>query len=214
MNLYQPHKYQQEAIDFVLKNNSCGLILDMGLGKTSIVLTAFEQLISNLEVRKPLIIAPKRICEHTWDAEIKKWTHLSHLKISRIIGNEKQRLVALNTNADLYIISRDNIAWLIDYSQRILKKFLFDCLIIDESSSFKNRQSIRFKSVRKVLNKVNRVVILTGTPTPAGLLDLWPQIYLLDQGQRLCKTFTNYRDLYFTAGAQSGHIVFQYNLKP
>lgn len=210
---YSPHPYQKQAIQHVLDNPKSGLILDMGLGKTSIVLTALEQMIANIEIKKPLIIAPKRICEHTWQAEISKWQHLKHLKLSRIIGTEKQRIIALNTPADIYIVSRDNISWMVDYSQRVLKKWLFETIVIDESSSFKNRQSIRFKSVRKILNKVDRMVILTGTPTPAGLLDLWTQLYLLDQGERLCKTFTNYKDLYFTAGASSGHIVFQYNLK-
>lgn len=212
--IYRPHPYQLQAINHVIANPSCGLILDMGLGKTSIMLTAMEELIANLEIIKPLVIAPKRITEHTWSAEIKKWDGLKHLTISRIIGNEKQRIAALNTKADIYIISRDNIGWLIDYSQRILRKFLFDMVVIDESSSFKNRQSIRFKSVRKVLPKIKRMVILTGTPTPNGLLDIYPQVYLLDKGERLGKTFTIYRDLYFTAGAQNGHVVFKYNIKP
>lgn len=211
--LYNPHEYQRAAIKFILDNKSAGLILDMGLGKTSIMLNAFEQLIANIEIHKPLIIAPKRICEHTWQAEIEKWDNLKHLKLSRIIGTEKQRITAMQAKADMYIISRDNISWMVDYCQRILKKFLFDALIIDESSSFKNRQSIRFKAVRKILPKLDRIVILTGTPTPNGLLDLWPQIYLLDQGQRLGKTIGIYRDLYFTAGAQQGHVVFKYNIK-
>lgn len=212
--LYKPHEYQKTAIQHILDNPNAGLILDMGLGKTSIVLTATEEMLANIEIIRPLIIAPKRICEHTWNAEAAKWDELKHLKISRIIGTEKQRIAAINAPADIYIVSRDNISWLTDYAQRVLRRWPYDMIIIDESSSFKNRQSMRFKAVRRVLPKIKRMVILTGTPTPNGLLDIYPQIYLLDKGERLGKTFTIYRDQFFTAGAQNGHVVFKYNIKP
>ena len=207
--VYKPHEYQEKALQHVLDNPAVGLILDMGLGKTSIVLSALEILINRIEIRKPLIIAPKRICEHTWQAEINKWDHLKKLKLSRIIGTEKQRIAAINTKADIYIISRDNVVWLI---RHLARNFIFDTLIFDESSSFKNRSSQRFKAIRKVNAK--RVMILTGTPAPNGLTDLYAQIFLLDRGERLGRTYSSYIDTYFTPAQRSGHIVFKYKLKP
>lgn len=211
--IYTAHQYQKNCVDHILKNSKCGLFIGMGLGKSSITLTALEYLHNTFELNKTLIIAPKRVAEHTWTSEQEKWDHLQSIKISRIIGSEKQRISALRTEADIYLISRDNIAWLVQYCQAILKKWPFDCLVVDESSSFKNRASMRFKAVRKVLPRLKRVVILTGTPAAQSLLDLWPQLYLLDQGERLGRTFTGYKDTYFRAAAQNGHIVFKYELK-
>lgn len=211
--LYKPHNYQKVGIQHVLDNPYCGLLLGMGLGKSSITLSALEYLHNTFEVKKTLIIAPKRVAEHTWTAEQTKWDHLQSITVSRIIGNEKQRIAAYHTPADIYIISRDNIAWLVAWCQQVLKKWPFDCLVVDESSSFKNRASQRFKAVRKILPKLRRTIILTGTPVPNGLLDLWSQIYLLDQGARLGRTFTGYKDTYFRASAQNGHIVYKYELK-
>lgn len=211
--LYKPHNYQKSGINHVLEHTHCGLFLGMGLGKSSITLTALEYLINTLETKKALIIAPKRVAEITWTAEQAKWDHLQTITISRIIGTEKQRIAAINTPADIYVISRDNIAWLIAWCQQVLKKWPYDCLVVDESSSFKNRAAVRFKALRKILPKLRRCIILTGTPVPNGLLDLWPQMYLLDQGQRLGRTFTSYKDTYFRASAQNGHIVYKYELK-
>jgi SNF2 family DNA or RNA helicase len=210
---YRPHDYQKTAIKHILDNKSAGLFLSVGLGKTSITLTALEELISTLQVRKVLITAPRRVTSHTWTSELSKWDHLKHLKMERIIGTEKQRLAALNTPADIYVISRDNIVWLIDYCQRILKKFPFDVLVIDELSNYKNRSSQRFRAVRKVLPKLDRIIGLTGTPAPNSLLSLYSQVYLLDKGERLGKTFQIYVDTYFKPGARNGHVVFNYELK-
>lgn len=211
--LYKPHNYQSNCIDHIINHTHCGLFIEMGLGKSSITLTALEYLHNTFEVKKTLIIAPKRVAEHTWTSEHVKWDHLDSLTVSRIIGNEKQRIAAFHTPADIYVISRDNIAWLVDWCQRVLKKWPFDCLVVDESSSFKNRASQRFKALRKILPKLRRTIILTGTPAAQSLLDLWPQVYLLDQGERLGRTFTGYKDAYFRATAQNGHIVFKYELK-
>lgn len=197
---YKPHEYQLVAIAHILENPYAGCFLDMGLGKTSITLTALEFLINSVEIRKPLIIGPKLVTEQTWSAEIAKWDHTKNLKLSRIIGTEKERIAALYRPADMYAVSRDNIAWLVQYLLKQPKKIWpFDALIIDELSSFKNRDSMRFKALRKVAPRCERVIGLTGTPAPNSLLDLWPQMFLLDQGQRLGKTLTEYRNNYFNA---------------
>lgn len=210
--IYSPHEYQKVAIQHILDTPNAGIFLTVGLGKSSITLTALEILNSNLEIRKTLVVCPKRVV-HTWTTELAKWDHLSHIKMVPITGTEKQRLLCLKQEADIYVISRDNISWLINYCQRVLRKFLFDVIVLDELSNFKNRSSQRFKSVRKVLPKVQRVIGLTGTPVPNSLLSLYSQIYLLDKGERLGKTFQMYTDTYFKPGARNGHIVFNYELK-
>lgn len=208
---YNPHPYQQHATEHILSNTGCGLFLEMGLGKTVSTLTAIDQLINeNLEVNKVLVIAPKRVAEDTWINEVNKWDHLKHLKLSLVLGTERQRKEALLTKADIYVINRENVAWLIGFYGNA---FPYDMVVIDELSSFKNAKSIRFKALRIVRPKLKRIVGLTGTPAPNGLLDLWPQLYLLDQGERLGKTLTGYRSNYFTPGRRNGHIVFDYKLK-
>lgn len=206
------HSYQNTAVAHIIKMLNCGLFLDMGLGKTVSTLTAVNDLIFDyLEISKVLIVAPKRVVESVWTAEVEKWEHLKHLKTSRIIGNPMQRRAALVKKADIYLISRDNLAWLIgQYGGNMLP---FDMLVVDESSSFKNHKSVRFKALRGVLSSFQRVVILTGTPAPNGLLDLWAQIYLLDQGERLGKFITSYRREYFREGQRNGHIVYNYNVQ-
>lgn len=196
---YKPHKYQQTAIQHVLDNPFSALFLGLGLGKTSITATALEYLVMSTEIIRPLIVAPKLVAEQTWKAELEKWDHTKILKISRIIGNEKQRIAALKTPADVYVISRDNIAWLVEWLRMNKKRWPFDALILDELSSFKNRNSMRFKALKKILPFVRRTIGLTGTPAPNSLLDLWPQMFLLDKGERLGKTLTGYRDNYFIA---------------
>jgi SNF2 family DNA or RNA helicase len=204
----QMHTYQKGGVDWIIKNLHAGLFMDMGLGKTVTSLTAIKELIDDLDITKTLIVAPKRVAESVWHVEIEKWEHLKNLKISKIIGNEKQRQAALKAKADIYIISRDNIAWLCgQYGGLMLP---FDFLIVDESSSFKNPKSVRFKALKKVQPSFRRVVILTGTPASNGLIDLWPQMYLLDRGERLGKTITSYRDTYFKPGRRNGAIVFNY----
>lgn len=192
---FVPYDYQDFGIQHILNNDESGLFLDMGLGKTVISLTAFNtMLFDTFEVSKPLIVAPKKVVEHTWLEEIGKWKHLQHLRLARIMGNERQRIEAFQSKADIYIISRDNIEWLVTYLQGA---WPFDALILDELSSFKNPSSRRFKAVRIIRPRVKKVVGLTGTPSPNGMEDLWAQLFLLDQGKRLGETFPSYRAKYF-----------------
>lgn len=157
------------------------------------------------------MIAPLRVAQSTWSGEIEKWDHLRGLRLSKVLGNEKQRIEALNQPADLYIINRENTEWLVNYYGR---KWPFDMVVIDELSSFKNPKSKRFRALRKVRPLIKRIVGLTGTPAPNGLIDLWSQVYLLDQGERLGKTLTGYRDRYFDPGRRNQNIVFEWIPKP
>lgn len=208
---YKPHRYQEFAIDHLLVNPEAGLFMGMGLGKTSTTLTAIDKLMfDSMEVSKVLVIAPKKVTEDTWTGERDQWDHLKHLRISVVLGSERQRIEALRKKADIYAINRENVAWLVSYYQG---SWPFDMVVIDELSSFKNAKSVRFKALRTIRPQVKRIVGLTGTPAPNGMLDLWPQLYLLDQGQRLGKTLTSYREKYFNAGNRNGHIVYDYNLK-
>jgi SNF2 family DNA or RNA helicase len=205
------HKYQERAKHHILNNTHSGLFLEMGLGKTVISLSAINTLMyEELEINKVLIIAPKRVAESVWDAEIKKWPHLRHLTVSKITGTVKERRKAVIKKADIYTIGRDNISWLCGLFGG--SSLPFDMLIIDELSSFKNPSSIRFKSLRLVQPCFKRVIGLTGTPAPNGLIDLWSQLYLLDRGERLGKTVTAYRQMYFKPGMSIGPVV--YNYKP
>lgn len=165
---------------------------------------------NSFEVSTVLVIAPKRVAEDTWSRETEKWDHLQHMKISKVLGSEKQRLEALRTKADIYIINRENVVWL---EQLYKSNWPFDTVVIDELSSFKSNKSQRFKALKRVTPLIGRVIGLTGTPTPNGYLDLWPQIYLLDRGERLGKTITGYRDRYFTPGRRNGYTVFNWDLK-
>lgn len=202
------HDYQQYSVNFIMDHNNCGLFLEMGLGKTISTLTAIDNLIFLEEVHKVLVIAPLRVAESTWSNEIDKWN--MNLTVSKILGTEKQRIEAINTNADIYIINRDNVKWLVD---NYFKTWKFDMVVIDELSSFKSSKSQRFRALRKVRGKVKRLVGLTGTPASNGMMDLWSQIYLLDAGERLGKTLTMYRDTYFKPGKRNGHIIFEYKLR-
>lgn len=210
---FVPHNYQKYAIEKIIELPICGLFLDMGLGKTVITLTAIEDLMYNrLEVDKVLVIAPLRVAKMTWGSEIEKWDHLKHLTISKVLGTERQRLAALKKEADIYIINRENTEWLVNLYGRA---WPFDMVVIDELSSFKSSKARRFRALRKVRPLVKRIVGLTGTPTPNGLIDLWPQMYLLDRGERLGKTITGYRQKYFTPNQrdwQTG-VVYNYKLK-
>ena len=192
---FKPHNYQKYAIDYIINNPLAMLFLDMGLGKTVITLTAINTLIyDRFEVNKVLVIAPIRVAKNTWPDEIKKWPHLSYLTYAVAVGDVKQRKKALEENADITIINRENVSWLINESGY---EFDYDMLVIDEISSFKNPSSLRFKALRKVRPFIDRVVGLTGTPTSNGLLDLWSQFYLIDKGQRLGKFVTHYRNRFF-----------------
>lgn len=205
------HEYQKKAVEHIITHKYCGLFLEMGLGKTVSTLTAVEKLMYDyLEVNSVLVIAPKRVAETVWAEEAQNWEHLQHLTFSKIIGTERQRLEAFHKKADIHIISRDNIAWLCGICASNLP---YDMLVIDELSSFKNHQSQRFKALRLARPWIKRVVGLTGTPAPNGLIDLWPQIYLMDRGERLGKTITKYRSTYFTPGRSNGYVVYNYNLR-
>lgn len=209
---FVPHNYQVYAINKILELPKVGLMMEMGLGKTVCALTAIDQLMFDFfEISKVLVIAPKRVAEDTWSRETEKWDHLRHLKISKVLGSQKQRLDALKVKADIYIINRENVKWLVDLYG---PKWPFDMVVIDELSSFKSNKSQRFKALKKVTPLMQRVIGLTGTPTPNGYLDLWPQIYLLDRGERLGKTFTGYRERYFTPGRRNAYTVFTWDLKP
>lgn len=202
-----PHPYQKVAIDFALKNEKCGLFLDMGLGKTVITYTVLDRLINDyFEIGKALVIAPKRTAYNTWPAEYEKWDHLKNLTISKVLGNPKERMAALEKEADIYITTRDNVVWLVDYLQ---DNWMFDALVIDELSSFKNHQSKRFRKLRTVTPYFKRVIGLTGTPVPNGYKDLWAQLYLLDRGERLEKNITTFRRKYFNAYPRGNYIEYQ-----
>ena len=206
------HKYQKACVEHIITHPFCGVFLDMGLGKTVSTLTAINCLMFDyLEINSVLVIAPKRVAESVWQEEAEKWDHLKHLHFSKIIGSAKQRISAvMDTKADIYIISRDNVAWLCALYGG--GKLPFDMVVIDELSSFKSYKSERFKALRGARPYLKRLVGLTGTPAPNGLIDLWPQIYLMDRGERLEKTISRYREKYFRPGQTNGHVVYSYDL--
>lgn len=189
------HGYQRFCAGKIVESDSVGLFLDMGLGKTLISLTAVKDLMYNrFEVNKVLVIAPKKVSEATWQNEIEKWEEFKILRYSTVLGTKTQRIKALNTPADIYIINRDNVVWLVDYYKN---DWPFDLVICDEFSSFKNHSSKRFKALAAIKPRIKKVVGLTGTPSPNSLLDLWSQVYLLDGGERLGKSFYSYRGNFF-----------------
>ena len=193
--IYKPHEYQTHCTQFILENTSAGLFLDMGLGKSVIALTALVDLLHDrFEVSKVLVIAPLRVAGTTWLDEVRKWDHLQNLTLSKVLGSAKERTMALYKKTDIYTINRENVPWLVDFYKN---DWPFDMVIIDELSSFKSPSAKRFKALKKVRHKIKRIVGLTGTPAPNGLLDIWSQIYLLDGGERLGRTFSGYRGRYF-----------------
>lgn len=193
---FVPHNYQQYAIDRIKADSFVGLFLGMGLGKTVITLTAINDLrYDRWAVARVLVVAPKKVAEATWCAEAAKWDHLQHLRIVPVLGSAQKRIQALSTPGDIWVINRENVPWLVDYCRN---SWPFDMVVLDESSSFKNPQSKRFKAMKLVRPRINRLVELTGTPAPNGLEDLWAQIYLLDGGQRLGRTISSYREAFFT----------------
>ena len=204
------HDYQEYAVKFVEEHPVSALLLDMGLGKTIITLTAINNLMFDMfEVRKVLIIAPLRVARDTWPAEIEKWEHLKHLRYSVVIGTPDERKAALNTDADIYITNRENVDWLVSNTT-----FDYDMVVIDELSSFKNHQSKRFKALMKVRPNVKRIVGLTGTPASNGLMDLFAEFRLLDMGERLGRFIGQYRNEYFRPDKQNGYIVYSYKPLP
>lgn len=209
---FEPKYYQDFCIKKILGQNNVGLLLDMGMGKTVITLTAIERLIYDyFQANRCLVIAPLRPCIETWPSEISKWDHLSELTVSLCTGSQKDREKALAENSDITIVNRENVPWLVEHYKT---KWPFDMVVIDELSSFKSAKAQRFKALKKVRKYIKRIVGLTGTPAPNGLLDLWPQMFLLDQGESLGKTLTGYRDLYFIPDKRSASVIFSYKLKP
>lgn len=203
------HEYQEYAKDWILEHPYCGLLLDMGLGKTLTTLVAIDEL-KNIfcEEHKILIIAPKKVAQETWSTEIEKWEF--DLTYSKVLGTTKQRIAALESKADLYIINRENVVWLVDYFKT---RWPFTFVVVDELSSFKSSKSKRFRALRKVRPKLERFVGLTGTPAPNSLIDLWPQIYLMDRGERLETSQTRYKNRYFTPDKYNGPIVYSWALR-
>ena len=212
--MFKPHKYQEIAINHILNNERACLFLDMGLGKTSITLTAINELMyDSLEIDKVLIIAPLRVAEHTWSDEIEKWAHLNHLTVSKILGSVKNRRNALVKKADIYLVNRENVVWLVNELSSFGEGWDFDMVVIDELSSFKSYSSKRFKELKKIIVRSKRVLGLTGTPSPNGLIDLWSQLYLIDNGKRLGKTITGYRERFFLPDKRNQQTIFSYKPK-
>lgn len=209
---YNPHDYQKYVIEYIEKHPVSAVFLDMGLGKTSITLTAINNLFFDyFAVHKVLVIAPLRVAKNTWSAEINKWDHLNDLKYSIVVGTPAERKNALKADADIYIINRENISWLTEYMGAA---FDFDMVIIDELSSFKNYQAKRFKALMKVRPRVKRIVGLTGTPSSNGLMDLFAEFKLLDMGERLGRFIGQYRNTYFMPDKRNGQVIFSYKPLP
>ena len=206
---FNPHEYQRLGMRLLASEPKAGLFLEMGLGKTAITLTAIANLISLEEVEKVLVIAPLATAQNTWQDECAKWDHLTELRLSHVLGSAAQRRAALEADADIYVINRENVCWLCDE----LSEWPFDMVVIDELSSFKNPAAKRFKALRKKMPYVKRVVGLTGTPAPNGYMDLWSEVYLLDRGERLGRTLGEYRNRYFKPGRRNGYVVYEWNLQ-
>lgn len=205
---FKPHGYQAYSIQRMIDTPYIGAFLDMGLGKTVITLTALHSLkYYRFCIRKAIIIAPKKVAENTWTKERDKWNHLKDLRISVVLGSAKERLAALDAPADIYITNRENTKWLVDLYKH---DWPFDVVVLDESSSFKNHQSQRFKALKAIRPRISRLIELTGTPSPKGLIDLWTQIYLLDGGKRLGRTISVYREIFFLPDKRNQTTIFSY----
>ncbi len=209
---YTPHDYQKRAEDYIVTHPIAAVFLSMGLGKTVITLSAINRLLFNtFEVFKVLVIAPLRVARDTWKEEIEKWDHLNAIRYSIAVGSERERLDALKRDADIYIINRENVEWLVDKAHI---PFDFDMIVIDELSSFKSGRAKRFKALLKVRPRLKRIVGLTGTPASNGLIDLWAEFRILDMGQRLGRFITGFRNEYFTPDKRNQNIIFSYKLRP
>lgn len=209
---FVPHDYQVHCINKILEIPKIGLFLDMGLGKTVTTLTAVRALkYDRFIVHKVLVIAPKKVAEGTWTKEKDKWDHTKILRVSQVLGSQTKRIKALNTPADIYIINRENVVWLVDYYRN---SWPFDMVVVDESSSFKSHKSKRFKALASIGCRISRMVELTGTPSPNGLDDLWAQVCLLDNGERLGKKYTQFRERYFDPAERGNNVIYSYKAKP
>ena len=208
---FTPYAHQTAGIDWILDHPACALFWGMGSGKTVTTLTAIDQLLHDyMEDGPVLVIAPKRVAEDTWTKETAKWEHLKHLRISKVIGTAKQRQDALADVADIYVVNRENVVWLVE---TLGNRWPFRIVVVDELSSFKSAQAKRFKALRRVRGRIRRIIGLTGTPRPNGVEDLWPELYLLDQGERLGRTLGAFRARYLLPNRMSGHIVYDYRPK-
>lgn len=205
-----PKRHQEIALDFLRGHDHCCLFMDMGLGKTVVALTRIAELIWEHRIRRALVIAPKRVAEDTWTREVAKWDHVKHLLVSPVLGTAAEREAALKEDADIYVINRENVTWLVDY---LNGEWPFEMVVIDELSSFKSTKAKRWRSLKKVIRNSSYVVGLTGTPATNGYMDLWPEMYLIDSGESLGRTLGAYRDKYFYPGARKGHIVYDWVLK-
>lgn len=208
---FKPHDYQKFLIEKEINTPAVGIFADMGLGKTVVTLTAINELKYNrFAINKVLVVAPKKVAEATWQMEAAQWDHLGLLRFSTCLGSANKRIRALNTPADIYVINRENIPWLVEYYRN---SWPFDMVVLDESSSFKNHRAKRFKALKMVRPHINRIVELTGTPAPNGLMDLWAQVFLLDGGQRLGKYITGFRERYFEPDQRSRDKIYSYKPK-
>lgn len=211
MSSFTPYPHQEAGIDWIIDRPACALLWGMGTGKTVTTLTAIDLLLNDyLEDGPVLVIAPKRVAENTWSKECQKWEHLQHLRVSRVMGTQHQRQAALLKKADIYVINRENVQWLVDSLQNC---WPFPIVIIDELSSFKSAQAKRWKALRRVRGRIRRIIGLTGTPRPNGIEDLWPEVYLLDQGERLGRTLGAFRSRFLLPEKMNGHIVYSYRPK-
>lgn len=209
---FSPRPYQQQAIQRVLSNPYQLLALRMGAGKTAVMLTAIEELTYNrFDVSKTLVIAPKRVAELVWHAEANKWRQTRDLVVVRVLGSRAERKKALAQAADIYVINRENFPWLVEHYGAT---WPFDCVVIDENRGFKNRASESWQALKRIRQRVRRLYLLTGTPTPNSLLELWPQISILDQGQRLGPGITKFREKYFLPDKRSGQVVYSWKPRP
>ena len=208
MTTFEPYQHQQAGIEWITERPACALFWGMGTGKTVTTLTAIDRLLYDyLEDGPVLVIAPKRVAENTWSKESNKWEHLYNLRVVKIMGTVKQRREALDAAADIYVINRENVVWLTD---EVGQRWPFPIVVIDELSSFKSAQAKRWRALRRVRGRIKRIIGLTGTPRPNGLEDLWPEIYLLDQGERLGRTLGAFRARYLVPEKTNGHIVYSY----
>ena len=207
---FMPHDYQKYAIEYIKSHPITALFLDMGLGKTVTTLTAIRDLMYDaFEVKRVLVVAPLRVARDTWPDELRKWDHLKELTCSVVVGTVAERRRALQQDADIYIVNRENLAWLYENS-----RLDFDMVVLDELSSFKNHQSKRFRAMKAMRPKVKRIVGLTGTPTGNGLMDLWAEFRILDMGERLGRYISQYRNLYFKPDKRNGMVVYSYKPLP
>lgn len=211
---FTPHGYQLSAISFIETHREAALFLDMGLGKSVITLTALQNLIRRGEIKRALVVAPLRVAAVTWPEEARKWDHLSELTLSSAVGNANARIRALEAFSDVTVINRENIPWLVSGVRTGALRWGWDCLVVDELSSFKNHGSVRFKALMAVRKGFRRFIGLTGTPTPNGLIDLWAQFRVLDGGERLGRSIGRFRSEYFDPDKRNAQVIFSYKPKP